>query len=247
MSKTNLLSTSHDWHQVLTIRRSTRARYARFRVYPGGQVELVLPHRFNESDLPGILAKHEPWILRTLKRLGAKAQAPQAVAAPERIHLPAIEHAWEIDYLAGEDSRYGCRELASGVLRISGGTAWQPSLKRWLARKGRQHLVPWLEQISEELALPFSGATVRGQKSRWGSCSSRHHINLNYALLFLPPEWVRYLFVHELCHTVHLNHSPQYWQLVEQIEPDFRRLESKLRQATAMVPPWVHARDVQAV
>jgi len=236
-----------DWRQALTIRRSTRARYARFKVYPAGQVELILPSGFNERDLPSILAKHEPWVLRTLKRLGTQAQPPQPVSAPEYVHLQALDETWETEYLIDRGGRYGCRELPGGVLRSSGGTAWQPALKRWLARKGRQHLLPWLGQVSQELELPFNGASVRGQKSRWGSCSSRQHINLNYALLFLPPEWVRYLFVHELCHTVHLNHSPRYWQLVESKEPDFRRLERKLRQATALVPPWLHAREVTPV
>lgn len=236
-----------DWRQALTIRRSRRARYARFKVYPAGQIELVLPHGFNERDLPAILAKHEPWILRTLRRLGTKAQSAQPVAAPEHIHLPALDEAWQVEYLAGEGGRYGCRELTGGLLRSSGGTAWQSALKRWLARKGRRQLVPWLEQVSEELALPFSGASVRGQKSRWGSCSSQRHINLNYALLFLPPELVRYLFVHELCHTVHLNHSARYWHLVGRMEPDFKRLESQLRRATSMVPAWLHARAVQTI
>jgi predicted metal-dependent hydrolase len=124
--------------------------------------------------------------------------------------------------------------------------AWQSALRRWLARKGREHLVPWLERVSAELELPYSGVTLRGQKSRWGSCSARRHINLNYALLFLPPHCVRYLFVHELCHTVHLNHSPRYWALVARKEPDYRRLEKELRQGSRLVPPWLHATAIHA-
>jgi predicted metal-dependent hydrolase len=233
-----------DWRQALTVRRSARARYVRLKVHPAGQVELVVPKRFDERHLPAILDEHDSWVLRTLERLGTQVQVAQPVFAPSHIHLPAIGDSWQLEYLGGNDGRYGCREQAGGVLRASGGTAWQPALKRWLARKGRQHLVPWLEQVSEELALPFSGASVRGQKSRWGSCSARRHINLNYALLFLPPQCVRYLFVHELCHTVHLNHSPRYWQLVASKEPDYRHWERELRQAAAQVPPWLHARDV---
>jgi len=240
-----LLSTQAlDWRQALTVRRSARARYVRLRIHPAGQVELVVPKRFDERRLPAILDEHEPWVLRTLNRLGTGAQRPQAVSAPGTLHFAATGDRWHIEYLPNDDGRYGCRELSGGVLRTSGGAAWQPALKRWMGRKGKELLVPWLEQVSDELALPFNGVSIRGQKSRWGSCSARHHINLNYALLFLPPDHVRYLFVHELCHTVHLNHSRRYWQLVAQKEPNYRRLDLELRQATSLIPNWLHAPDI---
>lgn len=234
-----------DWRRGLRVRRSARARYARLKVHPGGEVELVVPQRFDERLLPAILDEHEAWVLRSLDRLGTPVRGPQAVSAPTHIHLPAIGDRWQVTYLSDDKGRYGCREQPGGVLRSSGDSAWQAALKRWLARKGRQRLVPWLEQVSEELALPFSGVSVRGQRSRWGSCSARGHINLNYALLFLPPQCVRYLFVHELCHTLHLNHSPRYWQLVASKEPHYRRLEQELRQAAALVPSWLHARQIR--
>lgn len=236
-----------NWRQALTVRRSARARYVRLKIHPAGQLELVVPKRFDERRLPAILDEHEAWVLRTLKRLGTGAQRPQPVAAPYQMHFAATGDHWHIEYLSGDDGRYGCRELPGGVLRTAGGTAWHPALKRWLARKGKELLVPWLEQVSEELELPFSGVTVRGQKSRWGSCSAKHHINLNYALLFLPAEHVRYLFVHELCHTVHLNHSRSYWELVANKEPDYRRLDSELRQATSLIPGWLHAQAIHPV
>jgi hypothetical protein len=58
-------------------------------------------------------------------------------------------------------------------------------------------------------------------------------------LLFLDPPLVRYLFVHELCHTRHLNHSTAFWRLVQRIEPDFQRLEARLTDAWRAVPAWV--------
>jgi predicted metal-dependent hydrolase len=234
-----------SWRQALTIRRSARARHVRLKVHPAGEVELVVPQHFDERQLPAILDRHEDWVLRTLDRLDTAPRAPQPVVAPAHIHLPALDGRWQVTYLGDDEGRHGCREQRDGVLRVSGGTAWQPALKRWLARQGRRHLVPWLERVSAELELPYSGVSVRGQKSRWGSCSARRHINLNYALLFLPPECVRYLFVHELCHTVHLNHSSRYWQLVASKEPDYRHWERELRRAAGRVPAWLHALDIR--
>lgn len=196
----------------------------------------------DERDVPGILERHEPWVLRTLERLG-KQQVPSLAQAPLQVQLPAIGEHWQIDYLANDAGRCVCRPVQDGLLRVSGGMTWQPALKRWLARKGKQHLIPWLGQVSAEIELPFRGVTVRGQRTRWGSCSSRQQINLNYGLLFLPSRLVRYLFIHELCHTRHLNHSSQYWRLVESLEPQYRSLDHELRRANHYLPSWFHAEE----
>jgi predicted metal-dependent hydrolase len=56
--------------------------------------------------------------------------------------------------------------------------------------------------------------------------------------LFLPPRLVRYIMVHELCHTVHLNHSRRYWGLVSRFEPDYAACEAELRRAARHIPLW---------
>ncbi len=233
-----------DWRRYLTVRRSPRAKHVRLKIHHSGQVEVVVPLRFDERHLPAILDTHEVWVQRTLQKVGITPGRAQAAVAPERIALPAIAREWQVNYLESRGERSICRDTGNGGLQVSGGTAWQSTLKRWMARQGKRHLVPWLEQVSRELELPYSGVSLRGQRSRWGSCSARRHINLNYALLFLPPHCVRYLFVHELCHTVHLNHSSRYWALVASKEPDYRRLERELREASRLVPDWLHASDI---
>ncbi|MCW8927321.1 MAG: M48 family metallopeptidase [Gammaproteobacteria bacterium] len=245
---TDIYRANSVWRERVVMRRSARARYARLKIHPDSQVEVVVPRGFDERQLPSLLDQHESWVLRHLQRLQSAGTTPlQPVAAPGKVQLAAIAEQWDVTYLDDESGRYGCRAAGEGVLKVSGGHHWQPSLKRWLVRKGRQHLVPWLEQVSAETGLAFRGATVRCQRSRWGSCSSRSQINLNAGLLFVPPELVRYLFVHELCHTRHMNHSASYWRLVARMEPDYRALDRALRQAGKHLPSWLHARAIAAV
>jgi len=80
---------------------------------------------------------------------------------------------------------------------------------------------------------------IRCQRTRWGSCSTRGTVSLNCSLLFLPPEVVRYLFIHELAHTEHMNHSASFWRLVEKLEPEYRRLDRELLAGWRTVPAWV--------
>ena len=72
--------------------------------------------------------------------------------------------------------------------------------------------------------------TVRDQKSRWGSCSSRGTLSFNYRLMFAPPRVLDYAVVHELCHLTHMNHSKDFWNMVRQIMPDYKIYKEWLRE-----------------
>jgi predicted metal-dependent hydrolase len=234
------LFNSGGWRERLSLRRSARARRIRLRIDPSGIVEVVVPKGFNAKYLPPLLDRHEEWVVQTLERLGVEARLHR-VEAPGQIELPAIGKVWQIVYLDEDGGRYGCREKGEGTLQVSGGTHWQAAIRRWLIRKGQEHLVPWLEQVSRETGLSYNGVSIRLQRSRWGSCTVRQRINLNAALLFLPPEQVRYLLVHELSHTLHMNHSSAYWKTVAGHEPDYRILDRGLRKAARQLPNWLHA------
>jgi len=226
------------WEEDLTIRRHPRARHVRLKVVPPGRVEVVVPPHFDSRELPEILAHHQEWIDRTIDRMRFDYRTSEALQPPQQVELQAIGQTWSLDYETVQ-GRGSVRENGEGRLRLRHqGEQWRPLLKRWLVRQAEQHLVPWLQVTSDELGLPFTGTSIRCQKSRWGSCSAQRRINLNVNLLFLPPPMVRYLFIHELCHTRHMNHSARYWNLVESMEPNYREIDNALRKANHLVPVW---------
>lgn len=75
----------------------------------------------------------------------------------------------------------------------------------------------------------FTSITIRDQKSRWGSCSSRGTLSFNYRLIFAPPAVLDYVVVHELCHLTHMNHSRDFWNMVGTIMPDYKARRGWLR------------------
>ena len=112
------------------------------------------------------------------------------------------------------------------------------ALRRWLVRLTRRSVVPWLDELSAQAGLPYGKVSIRGQRTRWASCSSKGNINLNFRLLFLSPEVVRYILNHELCHTVHLNHSRDFWNMLACMEPDYRFFNSQAKRGMELVPEW---------
>lgn len=82
---------------------------------------------------------------------------------------------------------------------------------------------------------PFSFGTVRikNHQTAWGTCSSKKNLNFNWRLVILPSELSDYVILHELCHTVHLNHSADFWGLLGRLAPDYRELRLQLRRHAA--------------
>jgi predicted metal-dependent hydrolase len=113
-------------------------------------------------------------------------------------------------------------------------------LKKWLQEKAREILLPWIRRISIEYGLPYNAALIRNQRTRWGSCSAKKNINLNRLLIFLPPHLVEYLFIHELCHTIEMNHSKRYWMLVEKHCPEYKSIDNELKIASRTMERWVY-------
>ena len=233
-----------------TVRESLRARCIRLIVTPQRGLEVVVPRGCSRSRIPPILAKKQQWIRSALERVEAyRVRFPPAPVwqVPERIAFPAIQRSWQIEMHPEEISRVTVREHGEGLLQLRGNVgpaiagqaiACRAALHRWWLCQGRKHLVPLLQEISRETGWSFERATVRRQRTRWGSCSRHKSVSLNAKLLFLAPPLVRYVMIHELCHTQEMNHAPRFWRLVQTECPDFRVLNKTLRQAWNTVPSW---------
>lgn len=225
------------------VRESARARSLSIKIHADGQVEVVAPRRTSPYEVQTFVTRHREWIAKTSAEL--KSRFPkQDRSLPERIDLAALRESWPVEYETSPARPWRARERGA-CLSLCGDNS-RPAgaydqLRRWLARRARRHLVPWLQELSAETGLVYESTQIRGQRTRWGSYSSSGTVSLNYCLLFLAPEIVRYLLIHELCHTAHMNHSKRYWKLVERHEPDYRVLDRRLTDAWVDVPGWVFA------
>ena len=78
-----------------------------------------------------------------------------------------------------------------------------------------------IEWYHPRIGGAFGRVTVRDQRSRWGSCSSKHNLNFNWKLILAPPEALTYVVIHELCHLKDFNHSPRFWAEVRARMPEY--------------------------
>ncbi|VAW89389.1 Putative predicted metal-dependent hydrolase [hydrothermal vent metagenome] len=217
------------------IRISQRAKRMQLKVSPLGTIEVVLPKNMNARHVPLFVAEHQHWIEQTQKQMAALY--PPEELLPGSLDFAATNQQWQLKYLEGKRARVAEINNALSVYSQDDNGA-QKALQQWLNRRADEVLIPWLHNVSDELALTFKRAIVRAQKTRWGSCSSNGTISINRALLFMPPETVRYLFIHELCHTKEMNHSARYWALVESYMPNYQQHEQILSKGMRLIPRW---------
>jgi predicted metal-dependent hydrolase len=227
-----------------TIRESLKAKRVNLKLSMKRGLEVIVPKGFDRRLIPDIVQQKRAWIERTQKHLAERQELLEAQPVlPEDIFLQAIGELWRIQYQTNLSPALTFMEMPDRVLLLTGNiqdeNLCKLALQKWLAHKASQHLAPWLKKISQAENLPFKRAIVRGQKSRWGSCSSTGTISLNYKLLFLPPALVRYILVHELCHTKHMNHSKKFWVLVNKKEPAYKTAQAELRTAWRYIPGWL--------
>lgn len=225
-----------------TVRVSRRARRMSVRVYPGGRVEVVVPPGVPSTTVQRFVGSHSQWISRRVEDLTA-AGAPAAAGPPTFINVPAIGRAFSVEYEHTRSTSIRPQLFPGDVLRIFGPihdeTAIASALREWLCDLAYDELGLQLSKLAHERGFKYSRIQVRRQRTRWGSCSASGTISLNVCLMFLNPAVVRYLFVHELCHTRHMNHSSHFWALVESHEPDYRRLDRELLRGWQSVPSWM--------
>jgi predicted metal-dependent hydrolase len=218
------------------VRVSPRARRLTARVHVGGRVEIVVPVGVNAHTVRDFVQRFTPWIDRKVAAMQCFAEPGEPV--PRTIEFAATDERFAVEWRRG--SKRSLDQTPDRiVLQAPDERGARTLLRSWLKRAAHERLAPRLLQLAGDLNYSVARVSIRCQRTRWGSCSTRGTVSLNCSLVFLNFEVVRYLFVHELAHTKHMNHSAHFWRLVERIEPHYRRLDRELLAGWRTVPGWV--------
>ncbi|HJO61048.1 MAG TPA: M48 family metallopeptidase, partial [SAR202 cluster bacterium] len=163
---------------------------------------------------------------------------------PSKISLPATTKVFDVTYLALETEDFSLKEANETIIlkepkeRVSLITN-SKLLQQWLQIKAVSILEKAVETNSKKLNIPYNKIKIGSRKSIWGSCSHKKNINLNRNLLFLEPSLIKYVVTHELCHIHEMNHSKQFWYLLNEVLPGSQKLQRQLKSvANSSIPSW---------
>lgn len=102
-------------------------------------------------------------------------------------------------------------------------TPYERRLEAPYRHAAKEYITKRADYFADQLGVTYNTITIRDQKTRWGSCSSKGNLSFNWRLILAPPKVLDYVVVHELCHRREMNHSPRFWALVESVMPDYKQ------------------------
>ena len=217
----------------IQITRKLRATRLRLRVEPT-QIKLTVPQFCTQRQVQDFLKQSEQWMIETWQKQQTKAEQIDK-SLPTELQLFNLDQSVVITYQTQKQSFiFDDQNLQLSV------SDRQPEqyLKAFVIAYAKQHLPLYLEEVSQESSLSFGKCAIRQPKTRWGSCTSKHDIMLNSALVLFPKHVARYVCVHELAHTKHFDHSSHFWAEVHKHDVNFKQHRKLLK--TMPMPYWWH-------
>ena len=203
------------------IRRHRQARRYTLRIHAASrEIILTMPPRGSVREAKEFAQRHGGWIAARLQRLPEAAPFADGTVLPLRgvqhriVHRRAIRGTVWADL--GEDSE--------PLLCVAGdATHIDRRVSDFIRREALRDLQAASRRAAEQFGVAIKRISVRDQSSRWGSCSTTGVLSYSWRLILAPPFVLDYLAVHEVAHLIEMNHSPQFWRLVNRVCPDANR------------------------
>lgn len=108
-------------------------------------------------------------------------------------------------------------------------------IKRILCKACSDEFFIRIKKLSQSFGMGVESYKIRSYKSRWGCCDAHKNLSFNYILLMLPIDIQNYVIVHELCHTVYMNHSKNFWDLVNKLMPEYKVCRKRLKEFNYLI------------
>ena len=192
------------------------------------------PARAAERRIDRLVRDKSPWILKNLLRMSTVRRTRRFIDGEL---LPYRGESYALKVALNRPAAYV--ELMDGELRAYVASADSPdalrtlvkeALLRWYRERAGEVLAKRVPELATQTGLVPARVRITNQAHRWGSCSAKRSLNLNWKLVMAPPEVADYVIVHELCHIEVRNHSKKFWDFLGSLVPDYQAHRKWLRE-----------------
>ncbi|MEJ2615263.1 MAG: SprT family zinc-dependent metalloprotease [Ignavibacteriaceae bacterium] len=213
----------NDSELTCRIRFSKKAKYLQLRITSSNQLELIIPKGYSIKDGHKFIRDKVDWIKKNQKNL-IVPDKKEFLLFGEKIN---IEQSFNF-FL----TKYRIR-LNKNILTVESPADSRITIEElfqiYVRKTAKEYFLERVKFFSDQFGFKYKAVKIRGQKTRWGSCSSNGSLSFNFKLLQFKKEIIDYVIIHELCHTKQMNHSQKFWKLVGQYCPDYKSLKKELK------------------
>jgi predicted metal-dependent hydrolase len=229
-------NTSLDGQAIsYTLKRSARARCARLEIRQATGLTIIIPKSYDITDISGLMQKKKRWILNNLTRYCQTRPPAIGKELKSGDSIPYLGGTLKLVLRQNQDSAYSAI-LENNNLIISPGNKDNGLglvLEQWYRMQAAHLIKEKADKLSTRFGLAYNRLTIRGQRSRWGSCSHKGTLSFNWKLMMTPEPVVDYVITHELLHLKEMNHTRRFWRLVEEHCPHWREHRKWLKEHEA--------------
>lgn len=234
MSDNNLIESktlSFEGREVCClIKRNRRSRRVSLRIISCNQVLLNVPPKGSVTEAKRFLSSKTLWIREKTGEMPKHSCLEEFLAFQPAVWIDSCPRNLFFEFL--ESRNKTIHQVTTDLIEVSfpDNQDRENSILSFLIDLARVYLPIRLEVSSRKVGVSYSKVRVGNQKSRWGSCSSQRVISLNWRILLLDYEIGEYVLFHELAHLKHMNHSSNYWKLLNEWVPGARIVDRQLSQ-----------------
>ena len=191
------------------------------------EIEVRVPHGTPQKVVADFVDQHQQWINTHHGAVAQQVAEREDFALRFGAKLLFLGHEFPLEPVEkpafGFDGQhfYAYAQMSAEELRTS-----LVGVYRTLAKKVLSDIV---EEMAKHMGLKPKAVKINAARSRWGSCSSAGNLNFSWYLVMAEEATIRYVVVHELAHLIEMNHSPNFWRIVEQVLPNYKAEREKLK------------------
>ena len=208
---------------LLLMVHNPRARRYLLRLRPDDTVRVTIPRRGNISAARDFASRNIGWLEQQFQRLSGRPKIPDTWILGTEILFRG--ETVRIETNSDSFIRFGTERIYVSDTKVD----LRPALQNHLRKLAAQELPPRVMELASIHGIKVTRISVRNQKSRWGSCSRRGTVSLNWRLIQAPDLVRDYIILHELAHRRQMNHSKKFWQEMELLFPDYLQAEQWLK------------------
>lgn len=201
------------------IKRSRRKSVA-IKIENNGYVKIMCPYRLSMQKINEILQEKHSWLESSLAKIEKKFIENKQIYNYNQLLF--LGHKYDI-IVEKNILKIGEHRLEIKKNNIP------LTLKDWLVKQANALLLKELNKLSKETSIEYVSSKIISARKRWGSCDSKKNIKLNFRLIMLPIECIKYVCVHELCHIKHMNHSKQFYNEVLKYFPNYKEIVKMMK------------------
>lgn len=214
--------------------KNKRAKSLRITIRSNHEVKVTIPRNVSLTNAFRFVEEKTNWIRRSLEKL--QTHNPSTVFKPgiefcTKAHVLEFHYQSEIPLTAkvGKGAIRIFYKSEEELLSPKGQEFVHKAIEHALRKEAKAYLPVRTKFLAEKHDFEFSAVRVKNLKSRWGSCSTVNNINLNIHLMRLPDYLLDYVILHELVHTVHKNHSKQFWEALERVSGNAKLFAKEMK------------------